>query len=186
MRYSDGPYKVLKGGKYEWQPHLDAITSILRLYIPGIRFRSRRTSSESDNTVTSTSYISNNDEQNNGLEFLVINVLWFDILACVSAGREPHLPYKRWLDVIGLEMSDVMGCQSWVMSTIGDIAQLNIWKQEKAKARVLSIPQLTFRSQEIAERLENGIIKLENLEGVSMIQIKELIPFIYVQEITSC
>lgn len=96
-----------------------------------------------------------------GLEFLVANVLWFDILACISTSTAPQLPYKCWLGVDGLDTADLMGCQNWALSAIGDIASLNQWKDESGREGSLSVRELASRAYEIEMRLEEGIERLD-------------------------
>lgn len=107
---------------------------------------------------------------NQGLEFLVVTVIWFDLFACVSTGRVPSLPYHRWLQIPGLNMADLMGCQNWVMLVIGDLAHFGAWKEQQEKNGLLSVRELAGRGQEIEKRLETG------LESLDLARVRPLHP----------
>lgn len=106
-----------------------------------------------------------------GLEFLLVTVIWFDLFACLPTGRAPQLPYQRWLQIPGLNTADLMGCQNWVMVTIGDIANFSIWKEAQQKDGILSIRELANRGQDIETRLENGIQSLDLARSVRSITL---------------
>lgn len=101
-----------------------------------------------------------------GLEFLLVTVIWFDLFACLPTGRAPQLPYHRWLQIPGLNTADLMGCQNWVMADIGDIANFAIWKETQIKDGALSICELANRGQEIERHLESGIRNLDLARSV--------------------
>lgn len=101
-----------------------------------------------------------------GLEFLVVMVIWFDLFACLPTGRTPQLPYQRWLQIPGLNTADLMGCQNWVMTLIGDIAHFAVWKEIQEKNEVLSVRDLASRGQEIERQLENGLDSLDLARSV--------------------
>lgn len=105
---------------------------------------------------------------NEGLEFLTVAVIWFDLFACVSTGRAPRLPYHRWLRIQGLNTADLMGCQNWVMIIIGDLAHLGIWKATQEKEGMLSIRELASRGQELERRVESGIESLNLARCVNL------------------
>lgn len=91
----------------------------------------------------------------------MVNVLWFDILACISTGRAPQLPYKCWLDVDGLDTANLMGCQSWILAVIGDIASLKQWKDENRSKGSLSVRELASRAHGMEVHLEKGIERID-------------------------
>lgn len=96
-----------------------------------------------------------------GLEFLMVTVVWFDIFASLSTGRPPRLPYQGWLRTPGLNTADLMGCQNWVLVAIGDLAHFDTWKEQQESEGLLSIRELAGKAQEIEMRLENGIQSLD-------------------------
>ncbi|KAM0418785.1 hypothetical protein ACHAPT_012295 [Fusarium lateritium] len=60
-------------------------------------------------------------------------------------------------------MADLMGCYSWTMICIGDLAHLQAWKKDMKELGTLSVPDLVKRSREIGTRLQGGIDKLESI-----------------------
>lgn len=57
-------------------------------------------------------------------KFCIANSIWFDILSCASTGKCPKAHFKAWLDEEYIDMSQIMGCHSWVMAVIGDISTI--------------------------------------------------------------
>ena len=55
-------------------------------------------------------------------------VLWFELLASASTGLRPRMPYRTWLNSGCVDMTDVMGCENWIMEVIGDLATLDAQK----------------------------------------------------------
>jgi hypothetical protein len=96
-----------------------------------------------------------------GLQFLTVAVIWFDIFACVATGRAPRLPYQQWLRIKGLNTADLMGCENWVMIAIGDLAHFSIWKDKQEEEGMLSIRELASRGKDIEMYLESGIQDLD-------------------------
>jgi hypothetical protein len=96
-----------------------------------------------------------------GLEFLMVTVVWFDLFASLATGRAPRLPYQDWLCTPGLNTADLMGCQNWVMIIIGDLANFSIWKERQENDGLISVRELAGKGQEIERRLENGIQNLD-------------------------
>ncbi|KAK2604028.1 hypothetical protein N8I77_006989 [Diaporthe amygdali] len=141
-------FEVLRGGGHDWQPHLSAVTSVIGSRTP-------------IDVFNDSGCVSDALHVRQGLEFLVVNVLWFDILACISTGRAPQLPYKCWLDVDGLDTANLMGCQSWILAVIGDIASLKQWKDENRSKGSLSVRELASRAHEMEVHLEKGIERID-------------------------
>lgn len=65
-------------------------------------------------------------------------------------------------------MADLMGCYSWVMIAIGDLAHLQAWKTDMKEKGTLSVPDLVMRSKEVDTRLQDGIDELELTIKVSI------------------
>ncbi|ETS86726.1 hypothetical protein PFICI_00554 [Pestalotiopsis fici W106-1] len=137
-------FEVVKGGRHSWQPHLAGITSIF-----GGKTPAEIMSFDGSDTE--------NQELRTGLEFLLGHVLWFDILACISAETIPHLPHRSWLDVQELQTAEVMGCCNWVLLSIGNLAELQCWKRDRTQRGTLSVRELVDRSREIEVCLEQGL-----------------------------
>lgn len=69
-------------------------------------------------------------------------------------GISPTICLKFWLEDQGLDLSHVMGCENWVMTTIGDIAAMN--------ARVSSLDcGILGDALSIKQRLDAGLKQLE-------------------------
>lgn len=96
-----------------------------------------------------------------GLDILLVHALWFDLLACLSVDRVPHLPYEHWLKIPGFNMADVIGFENWVAQAMGDIAVLRQWKEDQQSSGSLSIFQLASKAREIQCTLEQGVKRLE-------------------------
>ena len=81
----------------------------------------------SNTTVTGRSNGATNLRQGRrrALSFLMAQVLWFELLASASTGLRPRMPYRTWLNSGCVEMTDVMGCENWIMEVIGDLATLD-------------------------------------------------------------
>lgn len=98
------------------------------------------------------------------LDFLSAVVIWFDIAACASTGTAPRLlHYHPSLLLSGrIDLANVMGCRSWAMEIIGQIAALSAWKQELVtEGRGVSIWKLVERGSAIQARLESEIVTLQ-------------------------
>ncbi|KAI9151317.1 Trichothecene biosynthesis transcription regulator TRI10 [Paramyrothecium foliicola] len=158
-------FEVFNGGDRDWCLHLDAITSLIssrapKPFIPG----ALSPNIQQQNSPQTDPYPSE-DTNMVGLGFLFVDVLWFDLFACVSVERVPRLPYRSWLDVPGFNMADIMGCQNWVMHAIGDIAVLRDWKANRQMDGDLSVFELARRGQQIQSQLEEGLKDLEICES---------------------
>ncbi|RFN46451.1 hypothetical protein FIE12Z_9286 [Fusarium flagelliforme] len=149
-------FEVFNGAEYDWLPHLDAVTAILSMYEPESLFQH----------LPSPAGIgcgSSHRQSQSDFDFFVAEALWFDILACVSTGRVPRIPYNQWLEGSSFEMADLMGCYNWVMVAIGDLAHLQTWKNHMKEEGRLSVPELVRKGQDIEKRLRDGITELEQI-----------------------
>lgn len=155
--------KVFHGAEYDWLPHLEAVTTVLSLHSPEALLGKPASPSHTGTTKVGDGYHSNDVQAHPDFEFLILNAIWYDILACVSAGRVPRIQYRQWLEkpTLNLEMADLMGCYNWVMTSIGDLAHLQGWVNDMKNKGTLSVPQLVMRTQEIEARLNDGVNELE-------------------------
>ncbi|KAJ5409493.1 uncharacterized protein N7487_003852 [Penicillium crustosum] len=151
-------FEVFNGAEYDWLPHLDAVTTVLSMHSPEALLGP---ANSTDAAKASEEHVSNDNQPQPGLEFLMVHAIWFDILSCISTGRVPQISYRRWLETSKLEMADLMGCYNWVMIAIGDLAHLQAWKTDMKEKGTLSVPDLVMRSKEVDTRLQNGIDELE-------------------------
>ncbi|RGP66164.1 hypothetical protein FSPOR_6784 [Fusarium sporotrichioides] len=153
-------FEVFNGAESDWLPHLDAMTSILGTYSPESLLRNSLAPNSTVISPASRTYDNSSESFQPDFDFLVAETIWIDILACVSTGRVPRIPYQQWLEASKIDMADLMGCYNWVMIAIGDLAHLQAWKKGMKELGTLSIPELVIRSREIETRLQSGIAEL--------------------------
>lgn len=156
--------QVFHGAEYDWLPHLEAVTTVLSMHSPEALLGNAASPSRTGPAKADDSCHPNNVQAHPNLEFLILHSIWFDILACVSAGRVPRIEYRQWLEkpTLNLEMADLMGCYNWVMISIGDLAHVQGWGTVMKEKGALSVPQLVRRTQEIEARLQDGVHELES------------------------
>jgi hypothetical protein len=92
-----------------------------------------------------------------------------DIIASTSLGRPSKLTmYHCELDRNGepptLTTQDILGCQSWVLLALSDIAALDAWKKDEAKMGKLITADLTSRAASIESRIQACISELDEPE----------------------
>ncbi|KAI1871235.1 uncharacterized protein JN550_004680 [Neoarthrinium moseri] len=102
-------FEVFRGGIDNWQSHLTAISAV-----------ATKTAQVSLAAASS----SDDDGLMHVFKFQFANLLWFDILGSSSRGTSPIIPYNDWTSNLGVQTSTIMGCHSWIMNTIGDLACL--------------------------------------------------------------
>lgn len=88
---------------------------------------------------------------NTAQKFILANLVWIDILAPLSTGTAPRLPYHDWLDVGKIDMSRVMGCSNCIMIAIGDMMALD------SKAVTMDNGTLQIAIDDLDKRINNGI-----------------------------
>lgn len=89
------------------------------------------------------------------MRFQMAQVLWFELVSCVTTGASPKLPYEHWLKLDELDLSSIMGCQNWAMLALGDVALL---ESQLADA---DFTILTRQISNISSRLDDGIRYLD-------------------------
>ncbi|KAJ6084857.1 hypothetical protein N7499_004486 [Penicillium canescens] len=154
-------FEVFRGAEHDWLLHLDATASLMGLLSPEAIFNPDSVICDTSSTPFAEQHRSPRSGMVEGLQFLTVAVIWFDIFACVTTGRAPRLPYQQWLRIQGLNTADLMGCENWVMLIIGDLAHFSIWKETQEEQGMLSIRELASRGKEIERRLESGIQDLD-------------------------
>ncbi|KAJ6161642.1 hypothetical protein N7485_009872 [Penicillium canescens] len=122
-------FEVFRGAEHDWLLHLDATASLMGLLSPEAIFNPDSVICDTSSTPFAEQHRSPRSGMVEGLQFLTVAVIWFDIFACVTTGRAPRLPYQQWLRIQGLNTADLMGCENWVMLIIGDLAHFSIWKE---------------------------------------------------------
>ncbi|KAM5372516.1 hypothetical protein ACJZ2D_007416 [Fusarium nematophilum] len=136
-------FEVFQGGTSNWEPHFNALVSVVRELTPSeLEFH------PSDPSSADFDFIRG---MNTAQRFLLANLLWIDILAPVSTGAAPRLPYHDWIDVDRIDMCRVMGCQNSIMIAIGDLVSVD------AKAITMSTEILQARIIELEQQIFDGM-----------------------------
>jgi C6 transcription factor Pro1 len=103
------------------------------------------------------------------VEFFTGVITWYDVLSCVSTGQKP---FSNFGDVdedafSPIQFDKLMGCESWLVHLIGEIATLSDWKRRMEATGTLSTWELVRRVTDIEMRLETGLINSSRLENGS-------------------
>ena len=95
-------------------------------------------------------------------DFFASAIIWFDIVACVSTGSQPHLAEHHYNllaentaatdNDTSFQLERIMGCQNWAMIIIGQIAVLENAHREND----LDIQQLAVAAKDIQRRLDHN------------------------------
>ncbi|KAE9372776.1 hypothetical protein N431DRAFT_376065, partial [Stipitochalara longipes BDJ] len=98
------------------------------------------------------------------VEFFAGVITWYDVLSCASTGQRP---FSNFGDInedafIPIQFDKLMGCESWVVHLIAEIATLSKWKRRMEATGTLSTWELVRRVTDIELRLETG---LSNVSG---------------------
>ncbi|KAI1313955.1 fungal-specific transcription factor domain-containing protein [Xylaria venustula] len=102
-------------------------------------------------------------------KFYTAQLLWIDVVAATAHGEAPRLSkYHAELLVTPcsdhpptIDLGEYVGCQSWVVLEIAEIARLAAWKRAQQTSGCLSMRELGSRSRAIEARLR---LKMEGLE----------------------
>jgi hypothetical protein len=94
------------------------------------------------------------------VEFFIGVITWYDILSCASTGLKPFSSFDDVdEDAFSLiEFDKLMGCESWMLLLIREIATLSEWKRRLEATGGLSTWELVRRAADIEMRLETGLI----------------------------
>lgn len=157
-------FSMLQGA---WEMHYRAA----RLLVNHVETRSI---SQSDDTVSAKvapiehvlSVLSLDSQRGRTLEFCVTNFVWIDVVATATFGLAAYTPmafdYHYLLYTERISPQHVMGCQGWIMATIGEIARLEQRKtMQEIRARSDQQLGLERRRSEILSTLKSGIERLE-------------------------
>ena len=101
--------------------------------------------------------------------FFTAVVIFVEIVACTSLGREPRLR-KYYGSIIGdLALDDIgapldlfafLGCKNWVFLALSEAANLCAWKNSKYLMGLLSRDELRRRAEVILDALKSGLAEL--------------------------
>lgn len=152
-------FEVFNGGERDWCLHLDAITTLVSGSQPGTVLGSQLGVPSQPSPSAQPAFIT--DLSGAGIGFLLVDILWFDLFACISGDRVPGLPYESWLTTPGFNTADVMGCDNCVMQAIGDIAMLRQWKEGQEADGTLSILQLASKARAIEGGIQQDVNRLK-------------------------
>ncbi|CRK26009.1 hypothetical protein BN1708_004080 [Verticillium longisporum] len=150
-------FEVFRGGKGDWQPHLQATTAIMKtMDLSRLAFHA---------SGRIESFVSSSARERRGIDaalsFHAPVLLWMDLLACASTGNVPFLPYETWLQMEGFDMTKIMGCQNWVMKAIGDLAVLEERKVSLKGQTEDALLDWIGRARKIGDELEAGMEGLD-------------------------
>jgi hypothetical protein len=95
---------------------------------------------------------------NETTRFIIQTSMWFDVLASVTLGEEPHFLHEfRELydpnnahidDDPGLSMVSIMGCENLTVWALAEISTLAKWKADQLAQGRLSVPKLVEKGKE--------------------------------------
>lgn len=98
-------------------------------------------------------------------------LVWNDILSCSAKTMAPSRveAYRNLLadEQFAQDFRDIIGCETWVLVTIMDATNLEIWKRDQDARGILSIRELIKRVNEIEAVLEQGIRTLSRVLQIS-------------------
>ncbi|KAF2102885.1 hypothetical protein NA57DRAFT_71871 [Rhizodiscina lignyota] len=143
-------FELFRGGVSEWLVHLRGLTTTIIETIP-----------------TRASIFSGSLEEK-ALKFFTSVAIVFDLLACASSRKAPHL--MEYYDKVlpWATLSDILGCDTWAMLTIAEIAALHEWKVKEDMNGTLSMWNLVERGRAIQAGLDEKIASLNQyLQGQS-------------------
>ncbi|KIX05433.1 uncharacterized protein Z518_06305 [Rhinocladiella mackenziei CBS 650.93] len=150
-------FELFRGGVSDWQPHLNALASIVAA-LENDPANSRQIEGETSFQQAGGSM----QMEDAALPFLIAVVLWFDLVSCASTGSAPRLSYTSLMVDHKIDLAGVMGCQNWAMAAIGDLAWLNAWKKFAQQSGALNIRELVVRGRRVEEKLGHGLAMLDS------------------------
>ncbi|TGJ82043.1 hypothetical protein E0Z10_g6718 [Xylaria hypoxylon] len=108
-------------------------------------------------------------------KFYTAYLLWIDIVAATAHGEAPRLQkYHAELlqgDSPAIRLGDYVGCESWAMLEIAEVAKLAAWKREQQSNGSISMVELVRQSCAIDKRLRQ---KLETLKGLPVCRASDI------------
>ncbi|KAI5456182.1 fungal-specific transcription factor domain-containing protein [Mariannaea sp. PMI_226] len=98
------------------------------------------------------------------------SVLVNDMIASTSLGQPPkHKAYYSQLEGGDrppvLRTEDILGCESWILLRVADIATLHDWKKELSKIGVLKTTNILSHATSIENRIQDGLKRLDKLDA---------------------
>ncbi|KAH7207725.1 fungal-specific transcription factor domain-containing protein [Fusarium oxysporum] len=140
-------FEVLRGSATNWQPHLNAMSSI------AVMMHNQPPLPQSVDQLPSPLF---EGKATAAMAFHLPVLLWMDLLACVATRERPKLPYDEWLGPnCTFQLAHIMGCHNSVMKSIGDLAVLSQWKSASLDGGSLAVEEFQTERQRIEDELEN-------------------------------
>ncbi|WAO93590.1 Zn(2)-C6 fungal-type domain-containing protein [Fusarium falciforme] len=146
-------FEVFQGGTSNWEPHFNALVTVANGLKP-----SEFDFCPPDPSSPDFDFLRG---MNTAQKFLLANLLWIDVLAPVSTGASPKLPYREWLDAGKIDISRVMGCQNSIMIAIGDLVAVD------SKAGSMSTETLQESILELEKQIFDGMEATLEVESVT-------------------
>ncbi|KAF5010138.1 hypothetical protein FDECE_3684 [Fusarium decemcellulare] len=165
-------FEVFQGGIDNWETHLNALLSVGSELSP------------SDLDPQSPDLQSPDVDYVRGMrtaeEFMMVNILWFDLLSCVSTAAAPRAPYHEWIESGNIDLSRVMGCQNSTMLAIGDIATLEVQASSMdSQSLQHSISELEQRILQFIQALESDTQPTPTTRSVTRLFLRGALVQIY-------
>ncbi|KAI5455874.1 fungal-specific transcription factor domain-containing protein [Mariannaea sp. PMI_226] len=93
-----------------------------------------------------------------------------DMIPSTSLGQPPKLK-AYYSELEGgdrppvLRTEDILGCESWILLIVADIATLHAWKKEVSKTGVLKTTNILSHATSIENRIQDGLKRLDELDA---------------------
>lgn len=157
--------KIFAGGTGDWQHNILAAGPFISSLLPTITKPTNTSSTSLDRGVTrQLQHEEDTEKDNSEIEVLFCSFIWLDIFASAST-RSPlllNIDHKHVLQIFGIKLERLFGCENWVVSHIFDIVCLDMWKKEAEGTRQLSVAELVKRGARIEESLRENLKVLED------------------------
>ncbi|KFY49825.1 hypothetical protein V495_00436 [Pseudogymnoascus sp. VKM F-4514 (FW-929)] len=137
--------QLFTGDTNDWQVHLKAASTVA--------LTCGRKALQIHGSPSSTS---NTHEL--AIRFFTGVIIWYDILSCVTTGLKPFLALHDVDEVFDkIHFHRLMGCESWLMRLILEIAILCESKKRHENSGALRMQELAHRATDIKARIELGL-----------------------------
>ncbi|KAH8582381.1 fungal-specific transcription factor domain-containing protein, partial [Bisporella sp. PMI_857] len=168
-------FEVIVARTENWQMHLDAAIVLFEQIFqyhstneppPNISAILAQMGQRSFVINTSSPPLWNTDQA--AFRFFSAILLVDDIISSTSLEQPPRLreyhPYLLTNDLkpdqeVPLQLEDFIGCQSWALLLVGEIAALDAWKKVMKKGGTLSMAQMVQRASVIERGLHEGLAR---------------------------
>lgn len=163
-------FETMTGSSSSWKVHLYAATVLFEQFLssPDLDDNVWKPPSDVEEMVSqSRSALSTHEAHRfeasqTAFRFFSAAVITADIIASTVLGQLPRLR-EHHERVLGsrekprLNLEHIVGCENWVLLSIADIIELDLWKKKAKKSGALSLMDLMQRASRITQDLENGL-----------------------------